>query len=117
MKKKDLGIRALQEQINRWIQTHGVRYFAPLTNLGILTEEVGELARLMVRSSGEQSWRKNTKPSSVQEALEEELSDIIWVVCCLANQHHIDLSEALSRNIEKKTRRDITRHKNNPKLK
>jgi len=90
-----------------------VRYFSPLTNMAILTEEVGEVARIMARRYGDQS----EKPSDRDRDLGDELADVIWVVTCLANQTGIDLTEAIERNFEKKTTRDATRHQNNPKLK
>lgn len=97
--------------MDEWIHTYGVRYFSELTNMAILTEEVGELARVMSRKYGDQSFKagENTDPS-------EEMADILWVLMCLANQTGVDLTEALERSIEKKTQRDKLRHINNPKL-
>ena len=98
--------------MDEWINTVGVRYFSPLTNMAILTEEVGEVARIMARRYGEQS----EKPSDAEKDLGDELADVIWVVTCLANQTGIDLTGAIERNFEKKTHRDATRHRSNPKL-
>jgi NTP pyrophosphatase (non-canonical NTP hydrolase) len=109
----DLTIREAQQQVDEWIRTIGVRYFSELTNLGILMEEVGELSRHMVRQYGDQS----TKPGESPAALKDEMADVLWVLLCLANQTGVDLNEALLENIEKKTKRDATRHTNNPKLK
>ncbi|MFB6341782.1 nucleotide pyrophosphohydrolase [Saccharicrinis sp. FJH62] len=102
----------LQVSVDQWINTIGVRYFSELTNMAILTEEVGELARVMVRKFGDQS----TKPGEVLN-LEDEMADVLWVLVCLANQTGVDLEGAIQRNIEKKTNRDKDRHKNNEKLK
>jgi NTP pyrophosphatase (non-canonical NTP hydrolase) len=109
----DLTIREAQQQVDEWIRTIGVRYFSELTNLGILMEEVGELSRHMVRQYGDQS----AKPGEGPAALKDEMADVLWVLLCLANQTGVDLNEALLENIEKKTKRDATRHTNNPKLK
>ena len=100
-----------QRLVDDWIKTYGVRYFSELTNMACLTEEVGELARVMSRKYGDQSFKagENTDPS-------EEMADVLWVLLCLANQTGTDLSEAFRRSLEKKTRRDATRHLNNPKL-
>lgn len=106
-----MTIKEAQQQVDNWIKTYGVRYFSELTNLAILTEEVGELARVMARRYGDQSFKKGEK-----ENVEEELTDILWVLLCLANQTGVDLTEAFARNMEKKTRRDAERHINNPKL-
>ena len=108
-----MTIEQLQQRVDEWITTLGVRYFSPLTNMAILTEEVGEVARIMARRYGDQS----EKPSDRDRDLGDELADVIWVVTCLANQTGIDLTEAIERNFEKKTTRDATRHQNNPKLK
>jgi NTP pyrophosphatase (non-canonical NTP hydrolase) len=97
--------------VDEYIQTHGVRYFNHLTNMAILTEEVGELARLMARTYGEQSF----KPGE-QGDLGDEMADVLWVLVCLANQSGVDLTAALEKNIEKKVQRDRDRHRNNPKL-
>ena len=101
-----------QQMVDHWIHTYGVRYFSELTNMACLTEEVGELARVMSRKYGDQSFKagENTDPS-------EEMADVLWVLLCLANQTGTDLSEAFRRNLEKKTHRDATRHLENPKLK
>lgn len=101
-----LTIREAQDQVDQWIRTIGVRYFDELTNLAQLVEEVGEVARILSRSHGEQS----SKPGEVRGDLADELADVLFVTICLANQSGIDLSEALHRNLEKKTRRDATRH-------
>jgi NTP pyrophosphatase (non-canonical NTP hydrolase) len=102
-----------QQQVDQWIKTTGVRYFNELTNTAILTEEVGEVARIMARRYGEQS----EKESERQKDLGDELADVLWVVICLANQTGIDLTEAFKKNLEKKNVRDKDRHKNNEKLK
>ena len=108
-----MTIAEAQTKIDEWIQTTGVRYFDELTNMAILTEEVGEVARVISRRYGEQS----EKESDLNADLGDELADVLWVVMCLANQTGIDLTKALEKNIEKKSVRDATRHKNNPKLK
>ena len=108
----DLTLREAQNQVHRWIQTVGVRYFNELTNLAILTEEVGELARLFARRYGEQS----EKPSDAGRDLGDEMADVLWVLMALANQTGVDLTQALADNVAKKTSRDADRHKNNPKL-
>ena len=107
-----LTLQEAQQLVDDWIKTIGVRYFSPLTNMAILTEEVGEVARLISRLYGEQSFKESDK----QRDLGDELADVLWVVLCLANQTGVDLTEALKRNIEKKTQRDATRHASNPKL-
>lgn len=107
-----MTIEELQQQVDQWITTTGVRYFSPLTNMAILTEEVGEVARIMARRYGDQS----EKPSDQGRDLGDELADVIWVVTCLANQTGVDLTKALERNFEKKSTRDATRHRDNPKL-
>ncbi|WP_298299040.1 nucleotide pyrophosphohydrolase [Hydrotalea sp.] len=107
-----MTIEAAQQQVDKWIQTIGVRYFNELTNLGILMEEVGELSRIMVRKYGEQSFKAGEK----EDILADEMADVLWVLICLANQTGVNLTEALQRNIEKKTNRDSNRHSNNPKL-
>ena len=106
-----MTIREAQQAVDTWIKTYGVRYFSELTNMACLTEEVGELARVMARRYGDQSFKEgeNQDPS-------EEMADILWVLMALANQTGVDLTEALQKSIEKKTKRDATRHKNNPKL-
>ncbi len=107
-----LTIRAAQDAVDDWIRTIGVRYFHELTNLAQLVEEVGEVARILSRSHGEQS----NKPGEVPGDLADELADVLFVTICLANQSKIDLGEALRRNLEKKTRRDAERHRGNEKL-
>lgn len=107
----DITLRQAQEAVDRWITTIGVRYFSPLTNMAVLTEEVGEVARIMARRYGDQSFKEGESGD-----LSDELADLLWVTLAIANQTGVDLTEALARNIEKKTRRDGCRHKNNPKL-
>ena len=102
-----------QETVDLWIKTHGVRYFNELTNMAILTEEVGELARIVSRTYGEQSF----KPGEEKESMADELADVLWVLICLANQTGVDLTKALEKNFDKKNNRDATRHLNNEKLK
>ncbi|HEY6976693.1 MAG TPA: nucleotide pyrophosphohydrolase [Chitinophagaceae bacterium] len=102
-----------QQQVDQWIKTVGVRYFSELTNLGILMEEVGELSRLMVRTYGEQSFKESDKAKDIAE----EMADVLWVLICLANQTGVDLTDALTKNFEKKNIRDADRHKRNDKLK
>ena len=109
---KQLSLQEAQEQVDQWIKTVGVRYFNELTNMGILMEEVGELARIMVRKYGEQS----NKGSEADLKMEDELADVLWVLICIANQTGINLNEALQKNFEKKNKRDQQRHKENPKL-
>ncbi|HET8573688.1 MAG TPA: nucleotide pyrophosphohydrolase [Edaphocola sp.] len=109
----NLTIAEAQRKIDEWIKTYGVKYFAPLTNLGILMEETGELARLMVRQFGEQSF----KDSDQGKNLADEMADVLWVLLCLANQCEVDLNQALMENLKKKTERDAGRHARNPKLK
>lgn len=108
-----MSIQESQSQVDQWIKTHGVRYFNELTNMAILTEEVGELARVIVRRYGEQSEKESDK----NKDLGDEMADVLWVLICLANQTGVDLTEAFRRNIEKKTTRDKDRHHQNPKLK
>jgi NTP pyrophosphatase (non-canonical NTP hydrolase) len=107
-----MTIKEAQSRIDQWIQTTGVRYFSELTNMAILTEEVGEVARLMSRLYGEQSFKETDKGKE----LSDELADVLWVVICIANQTGIDLTQALEKNFEKKTLRDAGRHKENEKL-
>lgn len=102
-----------QKRVDEWIKVYGVRYFSPLTNLGILMEEVGELSRIMVRTHGDQSFKESDK----QYALQDELADVLWVLLCIANQNQVDLTEALEDNFRKKTQRDNQRHLDNNKLK
>ena len=107
-----MTIQEAQNAVDKWIKTIGVRYFSELTNMAVLTEEVGELARVMARKYGDQSFKAGEKDN-----LGEEMADIFWVLCCLANQTGVDLSEEFRKSIEKKTKRDATRHKENEKLK
>jgi NTP pyrophosphatase (non-canonical NTP hydrolase) len=107
-----MTIQEAQVQIDQWIKTTGVRYFSELTNMAILTEEVGEVARLMSRLYGDQSFKESDK----NKELADELADVIWVVMCIANQTGIDLTTALKTNFEKKNIRDATRHRENDKL-
>ena len=107
-----MTIKEAQEAVDKWIKEYGVRYFNELTNMACLTEEVGELARVIARTYGDQSFKKGEKPN-----LGEEMADVLWVLICLANQTGIDLTEELQKSIDKKTQRDSERHKNNPKLK
>ena len=114
-----MSINEAQEAVDQWIKQYGVRYFSELTNMTVLTEEVGELARIMARRYGEQSW-KPTDPRAEdngRQALGDEMADILWVLLCLANQTGVDLTEELQKSIEKKTKRDALRHIENPKLK
>ena len=106
-----MEIRDLQQRVDEWIKSYGVRYFSELTNMAILTEEVGELARVMARRYGDQSFKAGEKDN-----LEDEMADILWVLTCLANQTSVDLEQAMERNFRKKTERDSERHKLNPKL-
>lgn len=110
----DIGLREAQGVVDRWIRTVGVRYFSPLTNMAVLAEEVGEVARIMAREYGDQSFKPGEKRA---DALADELADVLWVVMAIANQTGTDLADALRRNIDKKTVRDATRHHDNPKLK
>ena len=107
-----MTIQEAQNAVDQWIKTIGVRYFSELTNMAVLTEEVGELARVMARKYGDQSFKAGEKDN-----LGEEMADIFWVLCCLANQTDVDLTEEFRKSIEKKTKRDATRHKENEKLK
>lgn len=108
-----MTIQQAQQQVDGWIKTVGVRYFSELTNLAILTEEVGELARIMARKYGDQSFKESDK----EKNMADEMADVFWVLLCLANQTGVDLTEALQKNFEKKTNRDKERHQQNPKLK
>jgi NTP pyrophosphatase (non-canonical NTP hydrolase) len=101
-----------QQQVDEWIKTYGVRYFNELTNMAILTEETGEVARLIARKYGDQSFKKDESTDN----LGDELADVLWVLICLANQTGVNLTEAFENNLRKKTQRDINRHLNNPKL-
>ncbi|QZE16022.1 nucleotide pyrophosphohydrolase [Halosquirtibacter laminarini] len=109
-----MSIKELQDKVDDWIKTYGVRYFSELTNTAILMEEVGELARIMSRTYGDQSFKNGDK---TVDHLADELSDVLWVLVCIANQTGIDLTDALERNFRKKTERDSKRHINNDKLK
>ena len=109
----EICIKDAQEQVDAWIRKYGVRYFSELTNMAILTEEVGEVARIISRKYGEQSF----KAGESDKDLGDEMADVLWVLICLANQTGVDLTEAFKKNIEKKTYRDKTRHFNNEKLK
>ena len=111
-----MEIAQLQKEVDRWIQTIGVKYFSELTNMAILTEEVGELARIISRKYGEQSFKKEVTDAEQQEMLADELADVLWVLICLANQTGVDLEVAVKKNMLKKTSRDKLRHKQNPKL-
>ena len=107
-----MTLQDAQKTVDDWINSYGVRYFNELTNLGILTEEVGELARVIVRTYGEQSFKKSDKDTD----LADEMADVLWVLICLANQTGVNLTDALEKNIEKKTKRDGTRHLENKKI-
>ena len=107
-----MEIKEAQQQVDRWIKEYGVRYFSELTNMACLTEEVGELARIISRTYGDQSFKPGETPN-----LADEMADILWVLICLANQTGVELTEAFEQNMKKKTNRDKTRHINNPKLK
>ena len=107
-----MTIEEAQKIVDSWIKSYGKRYFNELTNMAILTEEVGEVARIMSRTYGEQSFKDSDKKAE----LADELADVLWVLICIANQTGVDLTEALKKNIKKKTERDKTRHINNPKL-
>lgn len=108
-----MTIEEAQKTVDEWIKTHGVRYFNELTNMAILTEEVGELARLVARQYGEQSFKESDKDRD----LGDEMADVLWVLLCMANQTGVDLTKALEKNLEKKSLRDKDRHKGNEKLK
>ena len=107
-----MTLEEAQQSVDDWIKTYGVRYFSELTNMAVLTEEVGELARIMARTYGDQSFKEGEKHD-----LGDEMADVLWVLLCLANQTGVNLTEAFRKNLEKKTSRDKKRHKNNPKLK
>lgn len=106
-----MTLEEAQQQVDNWIKTYGVRYFSELTNMAVLTEEVGELARIMARTYGDQSFKSGEKND-----LSDEMADVLWVLICLANQTGVDLTTAFKKNLEKKTNRDKERHKNNSKL-
>ena len=101
-----------QGKVDKWIESYGIRYFSELTNMAILTEEVGELARLMARKYGDQSFKEGEK-----DTIGDEMADVLWVLICMANQTGVNLTQAFAENLEKKTIRDATRHQQNPKLK
>ncbi len=106
-----MTLEEAQKEVDRWIKTYGVRYFSELTNMAVLTEEVGELARIMARKYGDQSFKEGEKCN-----LADEMADVLWVLLCLANQTGVDLTEAFHRNLEKKTNRDKDRHKKQPQI-
>ena len=112
MPTEEISIKKAQQLVDDWIKTTGVRYFSELTNMAILTEEVGEVARLMSRLYGDQSFKESDK----QKNLADELADVLWVLLCIANQTKVDLTEALHKNFEKKNIRDVNRHQQNKKL-
>lgn len=112
MEKNELTLNEAQKLVDHWIKTVGVRYFNELTNMSLLMEEVGELARIMARTYGEQSFKESDKG----RALDDEMADVLWVLICLANQTGVNLTEALQKNLEKKNTRDSTRHQENKKL-
>ncbi|WP_285827855.1 nucleotide pyrophosphohydrolase [Bacteroides acidifaciens] len=107
-----MTLEEAQKQVGQWVKTYGVRYFSELTNMAVLTEEVGELARVMARKYGDQSFKEGEKDN-----LDEEIADVLWVLLCIANQTGVDLTAALQKSMDKKTKRDNQRHINNPKLK
>lgn len=108
----NITLKELQQSVDQWVKEYGVRYFSELTNMACLTEEVGELARVMARQYGDQSFKPGEKSN-----IGEEMADVLWVLVCLANQTGVDLTEEMRKTFEKKTFRDSTRHLNNPKLK
>ena len=107
-----MTLEEAQKQVDQWVKTYGVRYFSELTNMAVLTEEVGELARVMARKYGDQSFKEGEKDN-----LDEEIADVLWVLLCIANQTGVDLTTALQKSMDKKTKRDNQRHINNQKLK
>lgn len=109
---QEISLSQAQQRVDEWIKTVGVRYFSELTNMAVLTEEVGELARIMARTYGDQSFKK----SDLDKNLADEMADVLWVLICLANQTGVNLTEAFEKNLQKKQERDAERHKNNPKL-
>ena len=111
MEKTEITLNQAQQMVDDWIHEYGVRYFSELTNMAVLTEEVGELARIMSRKYGDQSFKEGESQDPA-----DEMADVLWVLLCLANQTGVNLTDALRKNIEKKTSRDKDRHKNNPKL-
>lgn len=112
-----MSIEEAQKLVDEWIKSYGVKYYSEMTNFTILVEEVGELGRLFARHYGEQSFKPDQEPENIQEAIADEMADILFVLICLANQQNINLQSALEKNLEKKTQRDKYRHINNPKLK
>lgn len=108
----EITLNDAQQQVDQWIKTIGVRYFSELTNMAILTEEVGELARIMARTYGDQSFKK----TDLDNNLADEMADVLWVLICMANQTGVNLTDAFEKNMQKKTVRDATRHKGNEKL-
>ena len=106
-----MTLKEAQKEVDSWIKQYGVRYFSELTNMAVLTEEVGELARVIARKYGDQSFKEGEKDN-----IEDEIADVLWVLLCIANQTGVNVTEAFARNLEKKTQRDNTRHINNPKL-
>jgi len=111
-----MTIREAQILVDEWIKAYGVRYFNELTNMALLMEETGELARLIAREYGEQSFKRTEDAENIQAKIADEMSDVFFILVCLANQMDIDLSEAIKKNLEKKTKRDHSRHKENKKL-
>ena len=109
---QDITLKEAQQKVDEWVKNYGVRYFSELTNMACLTEEVGELARIMARKYGDQSFKEGENPN-----LGDEMADVLWVLICLANQTGVDLTDEFQKNMEKKTKRDFKRHKENPKLK
>lgn len=114
-----MTIKEAQQAVDQWIKQYGVRYFSELTNMAVLTEEVGELAKIVARRYGEQSWKATDSRAADngRQALGDEMADVLWVLLCLANQTGVDLTEELQKSLEKKTNRDKLRHIANPKLK
>lgn len=112
-----MTIQNLQQNVDNWINTIGIRYYQELTNMAILTEEVGEVARLMSRLYGEQSFKNKSDEETAKDKLADEMADVLFVLVCLANQTGVDLTKAVEKNLEKKTKRDAQRHANNEKLK
>ena len=117
--EREMTIKEAQTTVDEWIKEYGVRYFSELTNMAVLTEEVGELAKIIARRYGEQSWKKDDPRAADngRKALGDEMADVLWVLLCLANQTGVDLTEELQKSIDKKTKRDSLRHLSNPKLK
>ena len=111
-KIQNMTIEEAQQAVNKWVKVYGVRYFSELTNMACLTEEVGELARVIARTYGDQSFKEGEKSN-----LGEEMADVLWVLLCLANQTGVNLTDELQKSFDKKTNRDKDRHRNNPKLK